>query len=154
MKRFALMLLLACCILLLGACASGGAHVDVAAVKSAILEQTNISEPLELKTERVAELYGIAPGDIAESACFVTLSGAFPDEIILIDAADEDAAARVAQKLEAHLAEVKNQARDYDAQSYAQLEKCVVQRSGTSVALFISAQAETMRAVFTEQAKG
>lgn len=153
MKRI-LPALLALCLLLCACASTGAKSVDVAAVKAEILEQVEIKDPLEIKQERVAQLYGIAPEDIAASACFVTLGGAFPDEIVLVNAPDEDAAARVAEKLAAHLANVKNQARDYDAESYAKLEKCEVQQSGTSVALFISASAETMRAIFSSHANG
>ena len=149
MKRvFALMLSLLL-ILSLAACGgSAGVTVNLEQVKGQMLEAIKESDPLELPAERLTELYGIEQEDLKSAACIITLGGAFPDEIIMTEAVDAAAAKRIAEKLEARLADVTNQAQNYDAESYALLEKCKVQTVGTYVTLFISAENEQLQQIF------
>ena len=122
--------------------------VDLAAVKTAILTDLAIQDPLDLPAERLSDLYTIAPEDVKSSACFITMGGAFPDEIIMVEAADAAAAKRIGEKLEARLADVTNQAQGYDAESFALLKACKVETVGVYVHLFISAKSAQMRAIF------
>ena len=136
-------------VLALTVAACGGAatvSVDLEQVKTQMLGE--LADPLELPQERLTELYGIEQEDLKSAACIITMGGAFPDEIIMTEAVDAAAAQRIAQKLEARLADVTNQAQNYDAESYALLEKCKVQTAGNYVTLFISAQNEQLQQIF------
>ena len=149
MKRvFALMLSLLLILSLAAFGGSAGVTVNLEQVKGQMLEAIKESDPLELPAERLTELYGIEQEDLKSAACIITLGGAFPDEIIMTEAVDAAAAKRIAEKLEARLADVTNQAQNYDAESYALLEKCKVQTVGTYVTLFISAENEQLQQIF------
>ena len=134
--------------LLLTACGAEPATKDITAIKEQIVTELAIEGAMDVPTERLLDLYGIEAESVKSSACFVTMGGAFPDEIVMIEAVDSAAVKVVAEKLEARLADVSNQAQNYDAESYAQFQKCKVQTDGVYVALFISAQATEMQKLF------
>lgn len=134
--------------LLLAACGAEPATKDIAAIKEQIVTELAVEGAMDIPTERLLDLYGIEAEAVKSSACFVTMGGAFPDEIIMVEAVDSAAAKEIAQKLESRLADVSNQAQNYDAESYAQFQKCKVQTDGVYVALFISAQATEMQKLF------
>ena len=134
--------------LLLTACGAESATKDIVAIKEQIITELAIEGAMDISTDRLLDLYGIEAESVKTSACFVTMGGAFPDEIVMIEAVDSASAKQIAQKLESRLADVSNQAQNYDAESYAQFQKCKVQTDGVYVALFISAQAEQMQKLF------
>ncbi len=146
MKKIVCMLL--ALMLVLAGCSQEAVTKDITAIKDTIISQLEITEALDLPAERLLDLYGIEATQIKTSACFITMGGAFPDEIVMVEATDSAAAKAVAQKLEARLADVKNQAQNYDAESYALLEKCKVTTNGLYVTLFISAKSEAMQSIF------
>ena len=152
-KIIAYMLLLA---LALGLVACGGsqtAEVDILQVKADIIEGLAVADPLDLPAERLLDLYGIESAWVKSSACFITMGGAFPDEIVMVEAVDTASADSIGQKLETRLADVKNQAQNYDAESFALLEKCKVTVKGVYVTLFISAKSAGMQEIFDSAAK-
>lgn len=153
MKRFLAALLVLVSVLSLAACGSKPVTVDITQVKATILKDLAVVDPLDLPVERLQDLYGITPDKVKVSACFITMGGAFPDEIIMVEAVDAAAAGEIAQKLEARLADVKNQAQNYDAESFALLEKCKVRTTGVYVTLFISALSSEMQTIFEAAAK-
>ena len=137
-------------------CACGGEEakvIDITKVKSDIVSQIGITEPMDVKADRLMDLYGIAATDVKTAACFVTMDGVFPDEIIMVEAVDASAASRIAEKLESRLSEVKNQSASYDAENYAIAQKCKVTKTGNYVTLFISAKHEDMQKIFDSAAK-
>ena len=153
MKRFLIVILALMLVISLAACGGEPKTMDIAAVKTQILEQVKPVDPLDLPGEQLSELYGIAPEDVKTSACFITMGGAFPDEVVLVEAVDAAAADRIAEKLQQRLDDVTNQAQNYDADSFALLKKCKVQKIGTYLALFISAENSTMQSIFSKAAK-
>ena len=134
--------------LVLSGCGAEPVTKDIIAIKDTILSQLQITDAMDLPAERLLDLYGIETAQIKTSACFITMGGAFPDEIVMVEATDAAAAKAVAEKLNARLADVKNQAQNYDAESYALLEKCKVTTTGLYVTLFISAKSESMQSIF------
>lgn len=137
------------CLVVCSACATDPVKfVDLSAVCAQLKRDLPIQDPLDIPTERLADLYGIQAQDVRTAACFVTMGGAFPDEVVMVEAADSAAAARISQQLQTHLAEITVQAQNYDAQSYAQFQKCQVRTVGNYVTLFCSAQAEQMQEIF------
>lgn len=140
--------LLLALMLVLSGCGAEPVTKDITAIKDTILSQLQITDAMDLPAERLLDLYGIETAQIKTSACFITMGGAFPDEIVMVEATDAAAAKAVAEKLNARLADVKNQAQNYDAESYALLEKCKVTTTGTYVTLFISAKSEAMQSIF------
>lgn len=153
MKKLVCALLAVICMLSLFACSaegSGSKDIDIAAVKDQIISELGVEGALDLAPERLLALYGIDEADIAESACFITMGGAFPDEIVMIKATDADAAGRIEEKLNTRLDEIKVQSQSYDPENYALAQECKVLKEGNVVALFISAQHAQMEAIFNK----
>ena len=154
MKKLVAIISLIMILCMLSACGSEEAKViDIAKVKSDIVSQLSIADPMDVKADRLMDLYGIEAKDVKTAACFVTMDGVFPDEIIMVEAVDASAASRVAEKLESRLAEIKNQSASYDAENYALAQKCKVTKVSNYVTLFVSAKHEDMQKIFDSAAK-
>lgn len=151
MKKIICILFAAFLMLSLFACGEDTVKdIDIKAVKEQIISELAIEGALDLASERLLALYGIEEADITESACFVTMGGVFPDEIVMIKAVDGDAADRIEAKLNTRLDEIKVQSQSYDPENYAVAQECKVLREGNTVALFMSAKHADMEAVFNK----
>ncbi len=143
-----------CAVLCLVSCGKETAKtIDLAALREQMKTQAGIADATDLAADRLESLYGIAPEDVKEAACFLSMGAAFPDEVLMIEATDAAAAARIAEKLNVHMEELRVQAQNYDAQSYALFEKCKVGTAGTHVTLFCSPKAEQLQSIFDAAAK-
>ncbi|MBQ2943335.1 MAG: DUF4358 domain-containing protein [Ruminococcus sp.] len=150
MKRIFSIVLAALCLLSLAACTdSATKDIDIAAVKEQIITDLAIEGAMDVESDRLLNLYGIAAEDVAESACFVTIEGVFPDEIVMVKATDADAAKRVAESLNTRLDEVKVQSQSYDPENYAIAQECQVLTEGNVVALFLSPKHAEMEEIFS-----
>lgn len=154
MKKLICALLLVVCMLSLFACGSDAdstaKEIDINTVKEQIIADLSIEGAMDLAPARLLALYGIEEADIKESACFVTMDGIFPDEIVMIKATDADAADRIEAKLNTRLDEIKVQSQSYDPENYAIAQECKVFREGNVVALFVSAKHADMEAIFNK----
>ncbi len=128
-------------------------QMDIAALKADILRQFKGEDSMDMPKDRLTEMYGFAQDDIKASACYITMGGAFVEEIILVECTDSAAADRIAKKLNVKLSDAKSQAKNYDAETYAMLEECKVQVVETYVALFISGNAPQMQKMFDTAVK-
>lgn len=125
-----------------------GQAVDLAAVRQAMLDAAGADDPLLLDTGALSAMYGIETGWVAQSASFILMSGVFPDEVILVEAVDQEAAAQVAAKLQSKLDDTLNQAQLYDPESYAALQSCGVAADGLFVSLILSSSQAELAAVY------
>ncbi len=152
MKRIVCLVLAVVCMLSLFACNKGenttGKDIDIQAVKEQIITDLKAEGAMDLAPARLLALYGIEEADIADSACYVTMDGVFPDEIVIIKATDSDAAKRVEEKLNTRLEEIKVQSQSYDPANYAIAQECKVLKEGNTVALFMSPNHADMEAIF------
>lgn len=160
MKRIIAALLLVLSVCTLVACgnnADGNKNtavtVDIAAVKAQILKDVAIVEPMELTTERACVQYYLDANDVKDSACLIAMGGAFPEEILMFEAKDSDAAKRIAEKLQTKLQDLLNQSANYDADTNALLKECKVETVGNYVTLFIHAKHAQMREIFNAAKK-
>ncbi|MBR3988901.1 MAG: DUF4358 domain-containing protein [Clostridia bacterium] len=89
--------------------------------------------------------YDIDPADVKEFAAEVAKNSATEiDEVILIKAVDEEAAKRVAEKLELRLQAQKDLCASYSAELLAVADKCSVRtQGGVLVSLIITEQYDT-----------
>lgn len=126
------------------------APADLAAVRDAMAEGIGASDWLALDAAAMENLYGIDGAWIAQAAGFATMAGTFPDEVALVEAADEDAAARVAEKFQARLDEVKVQAETYDPDSYAKALECEVVTNGCFVRLLLSPKQSELADIYSQ----
>lgn len=151
MKRVVLILIA----VMLCLCACGGEtkSVDLTEVKDKIISDLSVESPIEFGSDWLKNTYGIAEEEVKSFVCFVTMKPVFPDEIIMIEAADKLAAERVSAKLSSRLNDLTAQAQNYDADSLALLKKCRVCTTGNYVTLFISAKGTEMQRIFDQAAK-
>ncbi len=125
------------------------AGVDLAALRTQILTDCGLTDYVEVEADRLTELYGIDAAQVAGASGFTAMTGAaFPDEIMMVQATDEAAAADVAAKLEARLDAIAEQAASYDPDSQALAEKCEVVTDGVYVGLFFSSHYDEMVSAF------
>ena len=157
MKRFIAIIVAVLSLLALTACGSNAGEtnkeIDIDSVKSKIISDLSIEGAMDVDAGRLIDLYGIEEKDIEKSACYVTMDGVFPDEIVMIKATDADAAKRIEEKLNKRLEEVKVQFESYDAENYALAQECKVIKEGNYVALFLSAKHADMEKIFQDAAK-
>ena len=82
--------------------------------------------------------YGIKKEDIKESASFITDGGAFTSTAYIIKAVDDDAAERIAEKLETQLKALLEQSKAYSPEDYAVAKECEVKVYGHVITLFFA----------------
>lgn len=125
------------------------ATVDLAALRTQILTDCGLTDYVEVETEGLSTVYGIDGAQVANSSSFNAMTGAaFPDEIVMVQAVDESAAADIAAKLESRLADIAEQASSYDPASQALAESCDVVTKGVYVGMFFSNHYDEMVAAF------
>ncbi len=127
--------------------------VSLANVRSKMMSECGISDAMPIETSGLANLYGIQPSQVKQSAGFVTMSGTFPHEIIMVEANDSASADNIASHLQSRLTEVLNQSKSYDADNYALAQQCRVTRNGNFVALFLSPSHSALSAVYGRYVK-
>lgn len=119
-------------------------------IRDKMLSDLGISDYMEISPSRLLDLYGIQEADVAQSGSFATMSGAFPGEVILLEATDEAAAGRIAAALQNRLNEVLNQYKTYDAETYALAEACTIDTDGKIVSMLLSPEREGMLKILTD----
>lgn len=127
--------------------------VDLATVKNAIVSGAGVVDPLDVPTARLESLYGIDTSLVKQAASFVTIEGAFPDEIVMIEAVSEEAAEMIQLLLGIRLSEVKEQSKSYDPENYALAQECTVGKKGTFVSMFLAPQHAKMKTIFDSYVK-
>lgn len=157
MKKFIAVIIAALGLLAFAACGSNGGDankdIDIDALKDKIITDLSVNEAMDVDAIKLIDLYGIEEKDIEKSACYVTMDGVFPEEIIMIKAADADAASRIEEKLNKRLEEVKVQSESYDAENHKLAQECKVIKEGNYVAMFLSAKHADMEKMFADAAK-
>ena len=151
MKRFFGAVLALVMIFALCACtgdSNANTAVDIASVKAEIISELKMDGTMDIDASRLLDLYGIEEAWIADSQCFVTMDGVFPDEVIMVRATDKSAVNQIEEKLTARLNEVKVQSQSYDPENYAIAQECKVLTHGTVVALFLSPDHQVMEKIF------
>lgn len=87
-----------------------GKTVDLAALRTQFVTDYSLTDVLEVETEGLNNLYGITEDMVKNSASFSASSGAaFAQEVVMVEAVDESAAATVAEKLETRLSTIAEQ---------------------------------------------
>lgn len=137
--------------------ACGGAKVptalDLASIGEKIVSECDIQNPMPMEKDAVADLYSIAAEDISESVCYAVPNGAFPDEIVIVKASNDDAKSRINDAFQSRIDDVKQQAQNYSPENFKLAQECKVISNGDYYALFISAKHADMEKIFADAAK-
>ena len=123
-------------------------QVDLAAVRTAIVDQLGLTDPLNLDADALNNLYGIDPSLIAQSASFTVAAGTFPDEVVMVEAVSDEAVASIQEKLQSRLDEVLVQSQSYDAENYKAAQSCQVRVNGRFVSLILSPKQADIAAIY------
>ena len=121
---------------------------DIIALRDKMISDFDAQDAIVFESDVLLDLYGISDEDVAESACYMTMDGVFPQEVIMIKAQNEDAASRIAACLERRIDEVKIQSENYDPENYALAQKCKVVTRGLYVTMFLSPYFDEMTQIF------
>jgi len=128
-------------------------EVDLERVLDAIISGVGANDPLVIPAERLSDLYGIDSSLVKQAASYVTIEGAFPDEIVIVEAVSEKDAETIAILLENRLSEVKEQSKSYDPENYALAQQCTVGRKGCFVSMFLAPEHAKMNEIFNRYVK-
>ena len=121
---------------------------DIVALRDKMISDFDAQDAVVFESDILLDLYGIALDDVEESACYMTMDGVFPQEIVMIKAKNEDALERIEDCLENRIAEVKIQSENYDPENYALAQKCKVASKGLYVTMFLSPYFDEMTEIF------
>ena len=125
------------------------AGVDLEALKAQMLSDAGITDYIDVPAENLSSVYGIDAAQVVSAAAFNAMTGgAFPEEVVMVQAADEAAAADVAAKLEAKLDSIAQQAASYDPDSLELAQNCDVVIDGVYVGLLFTQHYDAMVSAF------
>ena len=125
------------------------AGADLAGLMSQMIADAGIADYIEVPAENLSNVYGIDAAQVVSAAAFNAMTGgAFPEEVVMIQAVDEAAAADMAAKLEGRLTAIADQAASYDPASLELAENCDVVTNGVYVGLFFSNHYDAMVSAF------
>lgn len=125
------------------------AGADLAGLMAQMISDAGIADYIDVPAENLPNVYGIDGAQVVNAAAFNAMTGgAFPEEVVMIQAVDEAAAADIAAKLEGRLTAIADQAASYDPASLELAENCDVVTSGVYVGLFFSNHYDAMVSAF------
>jgi hypothetical protein len=118
--------------------------IDPEAVYAKITAQITMPEMIFLPNDVIEDYYGIAPADYSGAVFYVCLDSLLADEIVIVCANDEASADRVRERLENRLAYKADAAENYTPDQFAVIQKGVVRKDGTVVALLVSPEIDRL----------
>lgn len=149
-KRIGILLLLAA--LLLSAC--GGekpaVQTDLEALYTQLAEKAELPEMVQIPDSRRGQILGVQTEDCKQAVTAVCADSVRADEIWLIEAADADAAGRIAQLARQRIDQRSGEMENYLPDQYAVLQQAELVQEGNYVALFVSPQAAELASAFRE----
>jgi len=126
------------------------AGADLTALKDQFLSDYGYADYVDVETSGLGAVYGIDAGKVVASASFnASQGGAFPNEVVMVQAVDAAAAAEMQSSLESHLDDIAQQAASYDPESQALAESCEVAVCGNYVGMFFTDHCTDMTEAFT-----
>lgn len=151
MKKIAALLCTFCLLFSVTACSGQEQkNADLSAVMDemkAVLENT---EMMDLTENDLMPQYGIDAADCKQFAVYIDSTGLKGDEIVLLQGVDEEAAARLKEKMDERYQQKENTMKDYQPEEYAMLQACSVEQQGTYVSMIVSPQHEELEKIYQE----
>ena len=112
---------------------------DLMALANKMVADAGITDAIPVTAEALTNVYGLDPAQIVSAAGYnASSAGAFPQEIVLVQARSSDDAAAVAEAFTNRLNDIAAQAESYDPDSLELAKKCTVVTNGDFVGLFFS----------------
>ena len=110
-------------------------------------------EMMSLDANDLTDLYGINSADVKQFAATVNTTGIDCDEVVLIEAVNADAAARVKAALDARYQAKLNETENYLPDEYAIVKTCSVTTEGNYVAMIVASNAADLTKIYSESFK-
>ena len=152
MKKFILVAVALLLVCTLAACTETFKEADLNKVMADIEENVTMPEMMSLTADSLTD-YGIDAADVQQFAFRINSSGIKADEVALFEAKNADAAARIKEKLEAHMTQKANEFNNYLPEEYAVVTQSSVETYGNYVTMFVSSEASQMTEIFESYVK-
>ena len=147
MKKLAV-ILAAVIVLSAALCACGGSK-SLSSVYEEITKQVELKDMLVLTTEeQLDKYYGIAADDVEDFAGCINSTGVDQEEIIMIKAKDEEAAARIKDALQLRYDTKLAQNISYNPEQAQIIQNCSVEQDGLYVSMIISENADQIKEIY------
>ena len=148
MKKIIATVLAALCVLAFAGCSDNSVKdVDLNEVMAKINTDYKISGMQEITDQdELCTSYRLENADVSAFAAEIEKNGL--NEIVLIKAADAEAAARVETKLKERLTSKSNEIASYSPENYAIIKTCEVAVNGNYVRMIIAKDADGMKDVY------
>ncbi len=132
------------------ACGNQGAEeVDIQSVMNQIEAEAQLPEDMtNLTSEALGTLYNMDSSMYVQFVGKFTEVGILGDEVVIIEAANKDAASKVLELLEARYEIKLSQMKDYLPDEYAKIEKGRVVQVGNYVAMLVGGDQEKLDEIF------
>lgn len=111
---------------------------------------TFLTDMQPLSESDISSMYGIDLNDVVSFAGEIDSTGLRTDEFLIIQAKDSDSADRILTKMKARQTQRMNEAKNYNPEGYATVQKSPVAKTGNYVYLFFSEDADTMLNILNE----
>lgn len=112
---------------------------DAQAILDEIIANHEFSDMTELEDTMFLEvMYSVQAADVKQFAMYINETGISADEIIIIEAVDADAKARVLELISNWYVAKGVQMKDYIPEEYEKIEKCSVKSSGNIVYMVVA----------------
>ena len=149
MKKWICIALLA--VLAAMTCAGTAETAEAPATLEAVLSEFALGEEMmPLTEEDLSDIYGIEAEDVAQFAAAVNSTGIKADEIVLVEAVDAEAAARVKEALDNRFQSKLNELDNYLPEEYAVTKACSVESEGNFVAMIVAPNAADLVKLYND----
>ncbi len=158
MKKLSALLLALLLVVGLAACSGSnsgteGKSADLTKVMDDMKAVLENKEMMDLGKDNLLQNYGIDPESVKQFAVYIDSTGLKGDEIILLEAKDEEAAKTVKEMIDARYQQKENTMKSYQPEEYAMLKECKVQQNGNYISLIVSPQHEELEKIYNEAFK-
>jgi len=155
-----LCLMLAVCLLVLGACSESSApetnapaeaetvaaHADLAQLYTQMAD--NLPQMIEMEPDMMLDYCGIDTKQCVQAVAATNANGLETDEIWLLEAVDEAAADTLEEMAELRLKMKAEETESYAPDQYAVVQKAQLLREGTYLALIVTPEAAALAEMF------
>lgn len=150
----ALVALLSALVMLLSACVAQDSNLPPPAeLFAAIQAEVELPEMIDTADTDLEPLIGIEMDDCQSAVYYRLKDGIAPDEIIIVQAKDNDAAKKIQTLLENRLEYLRKSAQLYLTENQPMLQAGTVRQDGLTVSLIVSEKAEEVARVFENLSK-
>ena len=150
MKRAILAVLLIVCVILLVGC--GEQALKKGSFEDIYADMTNtgaLPPMLMVDADTALDFYGVAPADYTQSLLFIAEDSLRANEVLFFRAADEGAAQRIEELLNARMAAKASEAKNYSPEQYAVIQKGRVITNGLTLALIVSPEIDKLVTIYS-----